>query len=270
RVFHSLPDQVTHQVIGGGPALGHSHAESVVRDAGGEIVTGVDVQRLVVEDGRVVAVETQEGTHDVEGALWVAETPGRVVSWLGDQAPSGIRVDGSKLKSNTVLQVALQGSVDGLPEEVHVLDEAAPFYRVVRPYGVPGIAVFHATLSETMEVPPVELSAARFCASAPALGLGSFEAAGARQEVFESWQPIWLRTSHTRVRRILLYFDQLGILSVGRRGTFAFLDPGEEIGISVQYRDSEETCQRETHRMLRDPPVLMDDLGARITRLVER
>jgi len=270
RLFHGLPDEAEPWMVAAGERGATEQAESVIRRAGGEIQTGVAVQGLVVSGGRVAAVRTAEGEIPVEGPLWIARAPSVVVGWLGDALESGPRVDGAALRSRQLVQVSFQGDVSRLPAEIHVLDEGAPFYRAVRPAGTQDLIVLHATLDAGVEAPPPRLVADRFVPSARQLGLGSLDPDSVQVEVLPEQQPVWGRVCHAHLRRLLLRFRELGVVLVGRSGVFGYLDPGAEIELAAQYRDEESPDQREAQRALTDPPILLDDLEARITRFVER
>lgn len=270
RVFHGQADVADPQMVAQGEAAALEHAERALRERGGEIRTGVEVQGLVVSQGRVVAVRTSEGEVPVDGPLWIARAPGTVIRWLGDAADSGLRVDGAALRSRQALQVAMQGELSSLPAEVHVLDEGAPFYRAVRPVGTSGLVVLHASLDAGQEPPPVKLVADRFASSARQIGIGDLDPATAVLEALPEARPVWGRVCHSRLRRVLLRYREIGIVAVGRTGVFGYLDPAEEVALATRYRDEDSPDQREIQRAMIDPPVLQDDLSAHITRFVER
>lgn len=269
RLNHGQAD-LPASMVAGGEASALDRAERLIRERGGEIRTGVSVLGLRVDQGRVVGLSTSEGDLAVEGPLWVARTPAAVVGWLGAEATVGMRVDAATMSTRQLLQVSMQGDVGGLPSEVHVLDQSAPFFRVVRPAGTTDLAVFHALQAEGTGAPPHKLVADRFVASARLLGIGEVSADSIQVEAIAEHVPVWGMVCHARLRRLLLRFRQLGVVLVGRTGTFGELDPAEEIALSASYRDEESPDQREAHRVQVDPPVLLDDLGAHITRFIER
>lgn len=269
RLHLGLPDSAEPLMVAGGEASAQASAEALVRRQG-SVEVGVEVTGLVVSQGKVVAVRTAAGERPVDGPLWIARNPSVVVRWLGEAADSGMRVDGAALRSRQILQVVLEGDTSRLPSEIHVLDEGAPFFRVVRPPGTQNLAVFHALLEPGQSAPPARLVADRFVPSARQLGIGDFAPESVAVEALPEMQPLWGRVCHARIRRLLLRFRELGIVLVGRTGVFAPLDPAEEIAIAGLYRDERDPDQREAQRATTDPPVLQDDLGARITRFVER
>lgn len=270
RVFHGQGDDLEPSMVAAGEAAAAENAERLIRDAGGTVMTGVSVTGLRLSEGRVAAVLSSAGEHEVEGPLWVARPPSVVVRWLGDQVESGAAVDGGLLVTRAALRVSLRGDTERLPAEVHVLDEGAPFYRVVRPAGTQGFAVFHASIADGVEPPTPGLIADRFVNAAGELGLGSFERESVEVDHAPEHSPVWSRVCHSRLRRTLLRYRDWGIVAVGRRGAFGFLDAAEEIALAGQYRDEASPDQREAHRVAVDPPVLQDDLAAHITRFIER
>ncbi len=269
RQFHGQGD-VSALMVAGGEASALEQAERLILSHGGEIRTGVSVSGLKVSGGKVVGLILSEGVLDVEGPLWVARTPAMVVRWLGDEADSTMRVDAGTLNTRQMLQVSMQGDVGSLPSEVHVLDAGAPFFRVVRPPGTKDLVVFHALHPADQGTPPNKLVSDRFVASARTLGIGELAAETIQVETLPEQVPVWGRVCHARLRRLLLRYRELGVVLVGRTGMFAPIDPAEEIAVATLYRDEENPDQREVHRAHTDPPVLLDDLSAHITRFVER
>ena len=270
RVHHGLPHEGEPMVPTSGWAAMHARAVSLIEGAGGSIQLGADVRGLRVEDGRVVAVALAEGEVPVSGPLWIARAPVVISGWLGEAADSGMRVDSHELGVRHALQVSLRGPSDTLPTELHVLDEGAPFYRVVRHPGLANTAVFHATLAPDAEAPPAEMVADRFIRSAREQGLGEFSPEGVRVERIEAHHPVWLIVCHARLRRVLLRWRALGIVGVGRAGLFSPLDAAAQIRVARAYRGEADPDQREVHRLYVEPPVRRDDLTAHITRFIER
>ena len=269
RVHHGIPDPGPFQVAGGGYDEVLVTAERVIHDAGGEIVTGVTVEQLRVKDGRVCGVQTADGAVALSGPVWVAADGTTLCDWLGEHASMSMRVDAGYLPMKDAAIVALRGEVDGLPDELHVLDERAPFWRVVAPYGVEKTALFHITLKDEDPRSDADLID-EVLRGAATVGLSRFTGAEARVERLTGWQPVWRMNSHARLRRMLRALRPLGVVWVGRAGAFADVDPGTEIRLAAAYAADDDPDQAEVHRILLDPPVRTEDLGARITRLVER
>ena len=265
QVHHGLPDPGPFQVAGGGYDEVLRTAERVIIEAGGEIITQAQVRGLVALGGRVVAVRCTDGELPVSGPLWVALDPVRVCALLGEACQESLRVDAGHLPVQDAAIVVLRGEVDGLPDELHVLDEDAPFWRVVVPYGVEKTALMHITAPQGSDGELI----ARCEAAALALGIGRFTPTG-EVERLQRWVPVWTCSSHARFRRTLRAWRQLGIVGVGRSGMLSPMDPGTEIAMAGLYRDLADPDQAEIHRVHLDPPVRRDDLDARITRLIER
>jgi phytoene dehydrogenase-like protein len=268
RVYHGRPDAGPFLTVGGGPATALARAEELIISAGGRVRLAVKVERLVVEGGKVRAVLLQDGERiDVLGPLWAAVPAPWLASWLEDAIPGPIRSDTALLEMLPVARVALRGDTNRLPAEVHVTDEGAPFWRVIRPYGIEQTAIFHVTAPKEADDDRLAQGVAE---AAAALGLGTYSVSGAKVERLVAWQPVWRSTSHTRLRSVLLAWRTLGIVAVGRCGAFAGLDAGEEISFAVALRDRDDPDQREVQRDLASPPVGQDDLHAAITRFIER
>jgi len=270
RVYHGRPCPGPFQVVGGGFHVALDNAVELITAGGGAIHTDQQVERLVVEGGQVTAVETKSGSRfEIAGPLWVAEPASRVAGWLSD-LPSATRVAAGDLQAGQRVVVALKGTTHYLPEEIHVIDEDAPFWRVVVPYGIEETALFHS--STPPGAAPADDSAliARTRDAAERLGIGSFETAGACVERLVGWQPVWTHTAASSLRLVTLAWQELGIVGVGRAGFFSAIDPAEEIRLASLLRDDPAPDQMELHRAEIAPPVRQEDLGARITRFVER
>lgn len=269
RVHHAIPDPGPFQVAGGGYDEVLFTAEEVIRAAGGEVVCDAVIKGLSFTDERVSAVRTEAGDVAVEGQVWVAASATTVCDWMGEAASTSMRVDASYLPMHDVAVIALRGEVDGLPDELHVLDERAPFWRVVVPYGIEKTALFHVVLPDGHQDNDAELID-QVLRSANEIGLNTFTGADAHIERLSSWQPAWRRNSHARLRRLLRALRPTGVVWVGRGGAFDDVDPGTEIRLAAAYAGDPDPDQAEVHRLLLDPPVRSEDLSARITRLVER
>ncbi len=270
RVHHGQPRGESQQVVGGGPATALDQAREIIENAGGTISTGVIVESLEVVDGKVASLTTNIGEVALDGGLAVSAAPDVVAAWLGDQISEGVRVDSAQLRLLTRVQVLLRGNVDGLPQAVHVLDEDAPFWRVVTPYGLEQAAIFHATYPYADAVPPEGDLLRRFVDAASRFGLGDFSVDGARVEVVPDWQPLWLEGTHARLRRLLMAWRALGIQGVGRGGSFSSLDAAQEIALAHHVATEEDPDLWEYHRLHLSPPSSLPDLHAHITRFVER
>lgn len=271
RQFHALPDPGPHQVAGGRYHVALQEAETRILEGGGEIRLDVKVQGLDVKDGRVCAVRLEGGeTIDVPGELWVARPPRVVAGWLPVDAVSEVAQDARRLHTADLLVTCLKGEVDGLPEVLHVLDADASFWQVVSPYGIKEYALFMATVPGDAPVEDAESRARRVADDARRLGLGDFELAGVRVERVADHQAIWTRGCHARFHRVIDRFASLGIVGVGRTGTFSSIDPGEEIALAGGLLQDGATGQRELLRRYVDPPVRLDDLDASIRRFIER
>ncbi|MFT5684411.1 MAG: hypothetical protein ACI8RZ_005352 [Myxococcota bacterium] len=268
QVHHGMPDPGPFQVAGGGYDEVLLTAEKGILAAGGEIITDVKATGIRVSEGKVVAVTSTAGEHDVEGSLWLALDATTICTLLGDACSDGMRVDAEHLPVAMSAVTAMRGEVDGLPDELHVLDEGAPFWQVVVPYGIEKTAFFHTTFLNADTCPPDSELVRRCIASAAALGIGDFAEETAHVEWLPRWMPIWRQNSHARFRRLMRTFQGLGIIGVGRSGAFSPMDPGTEIALVDRLMADPD--QAEAHRLILDPPVRIDDLNAHITRMIER
>jgi hypothetical protein len=216
----------------------------------------------------VVAVDTHEAEVPVEGPLWIACPPAQIAEWLGDALDPRLRHDASQLRTADAVQVALRGGPEDLPDEIHVVGEAASFYRLLTTYGGERRTVFHATVPGDVALDSA--IAARVAADAARLGLGGFKEAGAVVERLRHHVPIWTARCHARLRRLVLGWEALGIVAVGRRGTFTPMDIGAEVAWAVAMDQSEAPDQREGLRARLAPPVLQADLDASVAHFVVR
>ena len=229
-----------------------------IEDSGGEVRCQSNVRGFKVEDGRVVAVRVGRRHIPVEGPVWVARPHSIVAEWLGDALYRGARVDAASLVSLDRLQVAFPYDADLSADEIHILDKSAPAWRVSRVPGGRRTIVFHSNLPSDAPVPDLN----DFVALGMGLGLAGLEAENARVERLSGWAPVWAPVVHPRLRRLSLAFADLGVVSVGRRGTFAPLDPGTEVVLASRYAAEDVPDQREALRALLAPPVRDNDLSA--------
>lgn len=271
RVHHALPDPGPHQVCGGRSHVALELAKETIERHGGQVRTGVRVEGLELAGGRVAAVRLVGGEQvAVHGPLWVARNPGRVVGWLPEAVAAPLRHDASQVRAADLLVVCLKGEVDGLPEELHVLDPDAPFWAVVSPYGIKEYAIFLHTLPAGEEEPSAGELGRRTAQAALRLGVGSFSEQDVRVERVVDHQPTWPVGGHSHLHRIVNQVEPLGLVFVGRTGSWSDLDPGQEVRLAAAYRDVEAPDQRATLRDLVDPPARLDDLRASLRRFIER
>jgi len=147
-----------------------------------------------------------------------------------------------------------------LPDEIHLLDRDAPCYRIVQGYGGAPSMIFHATVPGGTAGDDRLLQA---CLDyADHLGFHGIRRKDAVIERLVDWEPIWAPVCHPRLRRLSLAWSELGIVAVGRQGTFSPVDVATEITLASRYATEDVADQREAFRLLLDPPVRQDDLGA--------
>ena len=271
RLHHGLPAAEEQQVLGGGSAEAITRAEKLILDAGGSIRLNARVEGIDLEKGRIRVLRLEGGEQiTLDAPLWCTEDPATVAGWLGDGISAATHNDAMPLRMVTSAQVALRGKVDGLAQVTHILDEAAPFYRVVSPYGLEQAAIFHATAPRLGPDGSTHALVAGFVRAAQELGIGSFEGAGARVEILDSWAPVWRIGEQARMRRLLLAWRGIGLVAAGRAGTYAPLDPSQVVAHAWLMSAEADPDQREIYRMVVEPPVGLDDLSVPPDRFIER
>jgi hypothetical protein len=266
RTVHGGAEASAAQVAGGGPAESLAAALACLLAAGGEVRTQVEILGLRVEGGRVVAVRTAHEEVPVEGDLWIARPPACIAAWLGDGLDSRLAHDASMLKTADAVQVALHGGPSDLMDEVHLVGEEASFYRVLSSYGGERRTLFHATVPSGSELDAGLPS--RVVVDAARLGLEGFEEAGAVVERLEDHVPIWTARCHARLRRLVIGWSELGIVGVGRQGTFTPMDIAAEVVWALRMAGSGPGDVREAYRALLEPPVRQPDLKASVSRFL--
>jgi hypothetical protein len=259
RVHHNPSEYSTAgQVSGGGPRAALDHAVSVIESHGGTIMCGANVKGLKVVDGTVVAVRVGRKNIVVDGPVWIARPPSVVASWLGDVLHSGLHVDARLLQTMDAVQVSMPIAEASSFDEIHLLGSDSPAWRLTQSYGGEFEAVYHCTVPSGTPAPDPSVLAA----VGSSLGLKGLEPAAAKVERLSEWNPLWAPLTHTRLRRLFLAFGELGVVSVGRRGTFSPICAGREIELAGRYAHSERPDQREALRSMLEPPVRSDDLNA--------
>ena len=258
RLHHNPHRVEPGQVAGGGPASALEHAISVIEANGGEIRCGARVRGLKVVDGKVTAVRVGRRNVPVDGALWIARPHSVVAAWLGDALNPAQHVDAEALRVWDRVQVAVPVGETTLADEIHVLDRAAPAWRLTQEYGGTAWAVFHATIQPDAPTPSVE-AMIRLGSS---MGIRGLDPSAARIERLREWCPLWAPVVHPRLRRLTLAWSALGIVGVGRRGTFSSIDPGTELAVALSHASENGVDEREVLRAILEPPVRDDDLDA--------
>jgi len=156
------------------------------------------------------------------------------------------------------LQVSFETATGLNADEVHILDKSAPAWRVSSVPGSPTTIVFHSNLASDQPLPDLN----DFVALGVSLGVPDLDASRARIERLADWVSVWAPVVHPRLRRLSLAFAELGVVSVGRRGTFSPMNMGTEIVLAARYAVDDQPDQREALRALLAPPVKDDDLSA--------
>jgi hypothetical protein len=258
RVHHNPHRVGPGQVAGGGPAAALAHAVAVIESNGGEIRCGARVRGLKVVDGKVTAVRVGRRNVPVDGPLWIARPHSVVAGWLGDALTPAQHVDASALRVWDRVQLAVPVGDAMLADEIHVLEPSAPAWRVTQEYGGTAWAVFHTTLQPDAPTPTAEA----MVRLGSAMGMRGLDPTAARVERLKEWAPLWAPVVHPRLRRMSLAWSALGIVAVGRRGTFTSIDPGTELAVAISHAAEGGPDEREVLRSLLEPPVKDNDLDA--------
>jgi len=235
---------------------------AAVERAGGEVLAGVEVRALQLREGRVAALETNQGQLDLAGQLWVSQSPQRVLAWLGDQVPAALGWAGAPLVTRPRLAVALgvhRAPVQGL---LHLLDGEHPFHRLLRPELLPGCSalagqvVLHANLAP--EAPLWRAGDAELGAAARrALAACGLQPAGNELRVnrLADDVPIWSLGFHPRWLRLRSQLQAWGVVGVGGAGAFCALDPLQQWRQLEALLADDALPVEEIRRLHGDPPV---------------
>jgi len=242
------------------PAAGFASLEDA--PAGVPVEWGVDVAGFEVVDGRVVAVIRRDGPPvPTPDGVWACVAPPVVTDWLGSALPVGVHTLAAAFRAAPAARVRAPRPALALPDELHVLDDTARFWRVVVPAADPEALWVDFTFAPGAIVPPrgelVEAAAA---------GLASFGAeggeaalAGAEVAEIEGGVPLWTPHIRARLRDVHLALRPFGVVPAGRLGAWADLDAAEDLalarGLAVADADP-----REVHRAQVDPPARLRDL----------
>ena len=257
RLHHNPHESDTMAPSDGGHEGMHQAAVALIEANGGEIRSGVDVRGFKVVDGRVSAVKVGRRHVKVDGPVWVARPHAVVAGWLGEALDRGAHVDANALQTLDRLQVAFEADAALPVDELHVLDRGTPAFRITQVFGGGFTVVFHANLCGDEPTP----DGSRFLALGEEMGL-RLKGDSMRIERLKDWVPVWAPLVHARLRRLSLAFSGLGVVMVGRRGSFAPLDIGTELVVASQYAADGRPDQREMLRTVFAPPVKDDDLDA--------
>jgi len=257
RLHHNPHEAPTMAPSDGGHEGMHEAAIALIESSGGEIRSGAKVRGFKVVDGQVTAVKVGRRHIPVDGPVWVARPHAVVARWLGDALGPSQHVDARSLTTLDRLQVAFEADAALPVDELHVLDEGAPAFRITQVFGGGFTVVFHANLSADEQTP----DGSRFLALGEEMGL-RLKGDSMRVERLQDWVPVWAPLVHSRLRRLSLAFSKMGVVMVGRRGSFAPLDIGTELAVASRYAEQDRPDQREMLRTVFAPPVKDDDLDA--------
>lgn len=274
RRTHALPSTPLGLRVSGGARSGWAAAAAAVRAAGGELQTDVSIDRLEVVDGRVARVHLADGASiAASGGLWIAAPPAQIAGWLGAALPNAAAVEANRLPAADAVRICFPGaslpSLGDQPlDELHLIGGDPGIWRVTSHVGH-GLVV-HATAP--MGAPPPDTAgwAPRIAARLASLGATGLDPGASTTATLPAWEPVWLRSAHARLRTVLVAWEALGIVAVGRGGAFAPLDVGAQLALAHHVQQDGGPALLEAQRLLVQAPARLDDLAARITRFVER
>ena len=274
RRTHALPVSALGLRVRGGARSGWAVAAAAVRAAGGEIRSDVQVERLEASDGRVCQAHLAGGgSVELPGEVWVAAPPTTIAGWLGDALPAAAAVEAGRLPAADAVRVCFPGaalpSSRGRPlDELHLIESDPAFWRVTAHPGAGLVA--HLTVPVGAPPAPTERLAAAIADRLGALGVVGLDPDAATTASLPTWEPVWLRNAHARLRTVLVAWESLGIVGVGRGGAFAPLDVGAQVALAHHVQQPDGPALLEAQRQLVQAPARLDDLAARITTFVER
>jgi protoporphyrinogen oxidase len=228
----------------------------------------VTVEAIEVVDGRVSAVRTNKGRHDIDGRLVYTGPLPKLASLLGDAIDDGLRWDLSRLvyRHRVQVSVTLENREADLAAELHVLSADSPFFRITTPGSLPGgselasVLTAHLTCfdgDELWESSDDDLGRQVVGALAP-LGLSGVQTAAIRVQRFAHYDPAWIGSWHPVMIRVLLAMEKLGLELAGRSGAYQWVDPGRELLHLAALSADASSNARELVRTLLDPPVKGD------------
>ncbi|MBN1336204.1 MAG: hypothetical protein JXB39_09610 [Deltaproteobacteria bacterium] len=261
RWYHGVASAHAWVTPSEGVSARFERARHEVEAKGGSVRSGLPVRRLVVRDGHVAAVLLAGNRRSrVEGTLLVASPPAEVATWLGEALPEPIRIHVARLGHRHGLQVLVPAEDAELPDEVHLVGHGGPFFRITRPGRLPayrdlaGHLLLHAALDPedplwTATDREVEAAARSALEEIRGIHLNAGRVVVRRQPADE---PCWSLATTPSWIRARAAFASLGIVGVGRAGTFGHLDPLGE----VRFLDAllADVPVGEAHRLHVDPP----------------
>jgi hypothetical protein len=128
----------------------------------------------------------------------------------------------------------------------------------------------HLTVALGAVPPNTDGLAAAVADRLASLGAVGLDPTAATTAALPAWEPVWLRSAHARLRTVLVAWEALGVVGVGRGGAFAPLDVGAVIAQAQHVQQPGGPALLEAQRSLVQAPARLDDLAARITTFVER
>lgn len=232
--------------------------------AGGERKTGAAIASLGRNGGRIHRMALRDGTElSVDAPPWLQANPHEIAGWLGAGAlQPGMDHVARALQSADRLLLELPDPTPTTDQELHLLDDG-PFWMLRRTAGrITLVGTANASEPTPTDLTPWIAAATSIC--------GPLHVEGEpRLRRLSGVQPQWRPQTLAWMRDLLVAWDRLGIVSFGRAGTLADLDPAEQARYALLITEG-EADQREAHRLIAEPSASEADLlastGAVITR----
>lgn len=269
KIHHGITESPGWARVGESAAAAHEHLMSKVQRE------YADFEGLEIEDGRVVAVHSDQGRVETERLVWTGPVP-ELAEWLEGEIPEILAVDMRRLKTRHRVEAFLpMPGADALPDVLHIVD-AAPFFRIT-PVSMTGDGVIdgvccHMALDDG--APEWGMGDARLltqCAEAiSVLELGRADESKGLLRRMADYDPAWQVgrwfPDATRVTRAL---NEMGITLLGRSAAYRWMDPGQSLMLARSIGEDPEAWH-EALRTQVDPPIKLADEGVPVTRFIER
>ena|GEM_PF-5394627 len=263
RQHHGVYEDGSMLAPSAGPAAAIAAQLERLQGGAHQILLEQEVQSLRVEDGRVVAVETQDGAIDVAGPLFSGHPPARMLDWLTDALPVEEVGESRHLRCRHGVQVLLPVEKEPPFFETHIVEPNVSAWRMIRPSDLPGCSALagHVMLHLTVDAsdPFWEVSdrevGERLGAQLGRTGYVAVRKGEVRVNRLADHHPLWAHTFHPQWSRAMVAMNTLGVRLIGRAGAFAQFDLHGEMQLLEGLLDQELVDQHELHRMFVDPPV---------------
>jgi hypothetical protein len=272
--LHHAQAPADRVALGSSPQRGHETLCAKV----GEIRLGVEPRKILVEEGTVVALETNQGRIQVNGPLLFAGIPASLMGLMEQGLPESLAHDVARLPPRHRIQVAFdfESEVDSHATHLHMIRGDAPFFRLDQVGAIPGTQAQITLWQAQISVPPSDpLWRAEdrdlgelIGRCLPALGLPKMRSGPPRVERLRHHDPGWVGPWGPVHGRLAERFCGMGIVLVGRPGAHRFMDPGQELAVAAALGQGAFADMHEALRRYGDPPVSQQDENQRLDPFV--